>query len=70
MVSLVGPIILTPLIPGIVAIILAKKANERIAESGGTLAGGGLAKAGRLIGIVDIVAGIVILVVVIIARNA
>ena len=46
-----------PVIPSIIAIVLGRSAERRIKESGGTLGGEGLARAGWIVGIIGVVTG-------------
>ena len=54
------PLGLPGLIAGPIAYFLGKGARERIAESGGTLAGAGTANAGRILGVVTTAVGAVV----------
>jgi len=46
---------------GVAAIVLANNAQRKIAASNGTLTGYGLARAGRILGIIAAVVGIAVL---------
>lgn len=50
------------IITGIVAIVLGKQAGDEIARSGGMLTGGGMAKAGLILGILGVLASILTIV--------
>ncbi len=47
------------IVTGIVAIVLGKQAGDEIARSGGALTGGGMAKAGMILGILGLIASVV-----------
>ena len=53
--------VILPLIPAVVAIALGYAARERIRNSGGTLEGGGLAIAGILLGIANMVLSVAVI---------
>ena len=50
-------ILFCPIILSIVALVLGNQSKKRIAESGGTLDGEGMAKAGTILGIIGIIWG-------------
>jgi hypothetical protein len=60
-VSIVG-IFFCQIVLGIVGLILGNNAKRKIEESGGRLGGANIAQAARIIGIVDIVLGVIVLI--------
>ena len=60
----IGSWVLFPLVPAIVAVILARNAEEEIAVSGGRVTGQGLATSARVIAWANIAVSVVVLAVV------